>query len=69
MADDAPRPLKKRYRLTKLRLNEISIVDFPAQTDSVVHVFKRRADPEPAPPPVPLDGLEWTPKADQVPER
>ena len=39
-------PPKKRHRLTKIRLNEISIVDRPAEPNSLISIFKR-GDPPP----------------------
>ena len=35
----------KRHRITKLSLDEISIVDIPAEPNSVVHIFKRGEEP------------------------
>lgn len=39
---DAP---KKKFRLRKILLNEVSLVDYPAESNSIVTVFKRADQP------------------------
>lgn len=52
MTDEAPRG-KRRYKLRKLRLSEVSLVDRGAGAGTEISVFKRRTDPEPPAPPTP----------------
>lgn len=47
---DETKPAKKRTNLTGLHIAELSIVDSPANVDSVITLAKRRADPQPAQP-------------------